>query len=185
MRLALLLLCLVIGTAARAQAPAESDVPLQAPPLLSATSDAPLQGPRFPRLEVGEPLRVVRGKGAQKAALEGRLLAWSALSLTMTVSSIRPPEQVPVSEILEISVVKRSPGYGALIGTGAGLLLGTYSGLSICGYFEGSVSSDQQCGQNALVSALGGAVLGVATGALIGLFIPRWDSVYERAPEGP
>jgi hypothetical protein len=169
MRLALLLLCVVIGTAARAQAP--------------TASDAPLRAPRLPRLEVGEPLRVVREKGAQKAALEGRLLEWSARSLTVEVSSIRPPEQVPVSEVLELSVVKSSPGYGALIGTGMGLLLGTYTGLSICGYFEGSVSSDQQCELNALTSALGGAVLGAGVGALLGLFIPRWESVYKRAPE--
>lgn len=133
---------------------------------------------------MGEPLRVVREKGAQKAALEGRLLEWSARSLSLQVSSIRPPEQVPMSEVLELSVVKRSPGYGALVGIGVGILLGTYTGLSICGYFEGSVSSDQQCELNALTSALGGAVLGAATGALIGLFIPRWESVYERAPEG-
>jgi hypothetical protein len=183
MRPALLLPCLVIGTAARAQAPAASDAPIQTPPLLSATSDAPLQTPRLPRLEVGDPLRVVREKGAQQAKLEGRLLEWSARSITMEVSSIKPPEQVPVSEILELSVVKRSPGYGALVGTGAGILLGTFAGLSICGYFEGSVGSDDQCELNALTSALGGAVLGAGVGALLGLTIPRWESVYERAPE--
>jgi hypothetical protein len=163
MRLAPFLLCLLLGASARAQTSSASDAPLQASPL--------------PELEVGEDLRVVR----QEGPLEGRLLESSASSLTLALAvSGRERAQVPVSEVLEISVRKRSPGYGALIGTGAGALGGALFGLDSCGYF--SRFPFEQCALSGAAGGIGGALLGAGVGALVGIFVQRWDSVYERAP---
>lgn len=150
-----------MGATARAQAFGASDAPVQASPL--------------PELEVGEGLRVVR----QEGPLEGRLLESSARFLTLELAvSGRERAQVPVSEVLELSVRKRSPGYGALIGTGAGALGGTLLGLTGCGYFGGFPS--EQCAPSVLAGGIGGALLGAGVGALVGIFVQRWDSVYEK-----
>jgi hypothetical protein len=166
MRLRPLLLCLLLGAQVHAQSLAPADAPLLPAPTL--------------QLEVDKPVRILRGN----LLLEGRLLETDRQFLTLD-SGIpgAEPVQVPLSDVRELSVRKRSPGYGALIGGAAGLVTGSLAGLFLCGVAEGATT-----GQCLAIVGLSSATLGLAgtgLGAFIGLLAPHWERVYERILDGP
>jgi hypothetical protein len=166
MRLFLCLLCLLISAQVHAQSPERRDAPLQEPPPLG--------------LEMGKTVRVKHGT----EFLEGRLLETNPESLTLDAwqpSTAR--ERVPLSGVLELSVRRRSVARGTLIGAGAGFLTGIPYGYLLCGTIDYSTT-----GGCLLTGGLVGvlfALPGAALGAIIGVLIPRWESVYERTQDGP
>ena len=166
MRLAPLLLCLLLGTRVNAQAPAPGDAPLLPRPAL--------------QLEVDKPVRLLRGS----LFLEGQVLetAPQYLLLDNGVAGAEPT-RIPLGDVRELYVRKRSTGYGALIGGGVGVATGTLAGLFLCGVAEGATT-----GECLAVIGLGSVTFGLAgtgLGAFIGYIAPRWERVYERILDGP
>ncbi|HYI01110.1 hypothetical protein [Hyalangium sp.] len=164
MRVVLLLLCLLSGTAALAQVPPAEESPPASP-----------QPPAL-HLEPGQPLRVSHGG----LLLEGRLLDVDERSLTLVGPDQTQRELVPLTAVQELSVRRRSPGYGALVGAGVGFLTGAFTGGFLCGITD--YPSQSSClGLAGVVGALFG-VSGAGLGALVGLLVPHWELVYERHP---
>jgi hypothetical protein len=166
MRLHPLLLCLLIGTQVHAQDSAPGDAPLLPAPTL--------------RLEVDKPVRILRGS----LFLEGRLVETDPRFLTLDAGVPgAEPVRVPLSDVRELSIRKRSTGYGALIGGGAGFIAGSLTGLFLCGIIDSAST-----GECVAIAGLGGTTFGLAgagLGAFIGFIAPRWERVYERILDGP
>ncbi len=164
MRIVPLLLCLLASATALAQEPTASDAPLQASPPLD--------------LEEGDLVQIKREAGV----LEGRLLETSAQSLTLgTGNPGAGDEQIPLSQVLELSVRKRSYDYGGLVGGGIGFTGGTLIALALCDF-------ERHLGECSLLTLAGGGIAGLGLGALgafIGLAIPRWERLYDRILNGP
>lgn len=165
MRIAPLLLCLFAGATTRAQEPTALDTPLQEPHRLE--------------LEAGTLVQITREVGV----LEGRLLEANGQFLTLrTGLPGAGREQLPLFDVLELSVRKRSADYGALVGGGLGLLGGSLIGLSLCSFASAST------GECVLATLGGGGIFGLGAaglGAFIGLALPRWERLYDRILHGP
>jgi hypothetical protein len=164
MRIIPLLLCLLAGATASAQEPTASDAPLQASP----TQD----------LEEGDLVQIQRAAGV----LEGRLLETNEQFLMLgTGVPGADRERLLLSDVLELSVRKRSYDYGALLGGGIGFLGGSLVGLAACDF-------ERNAGECVLFTLAGGGIAGLGLGALgafIGLAIPRWERLYDRILHGP
>jgi hypothetical protein len=163
MRIAPLLLCLLASTAARAQAPQASDAPLDKSSRLV--------------LEPGKPVRIMR----EDVRLEGLVLETNGRFLTLDTGAIES-EQILLSNVAELSVRKRAVVPGTLIGAGAGFVGGALLGLYGCGIIEYSSTGDCLAFAGLGGSAIG--LMGAGVGAVVGLLIPRWVSVYDRGRDG-
>jgi hypothetical protein len=167
MRTVLLLLCLLSGTAALAQVPLDEE---EAP----APPEAP--SPLALSLRLGEPLRVVHGG----LLVEGQLLDLDERSLTLVGPVQTQRERIALTEVQELSVRRRSAGYGALVGAGVGFLTGALTGGFLCGITD--YPSQSSCLALASVVGIVFGVPGAGLGALVGMLVPHWELVYERYP---
>ncbi len=183
MRLWLSLFLLVSLHAAQAQEPAP---PASAPPLVQAPSEPeppPLLMDFSPHytlvLERGVRVRVETGPGERQS---GELMSLTPGALSLQSS----PEQVLnflLTDVQRLETRKRAPGYGALIGGGTGTVLGSLSFALLClAIADGGNSGAGGC---AVVGGLVVGALGAGVGALLGLAVPRWSTVYEKAEQGP
>lgn len=164
MRIVFVLLSVLVGAGVRAQ---EAAVP----------SDAPLT--REVVLVPGEGVRVELG---QEREVSGTLLEAGPEVLLLEADGA--PVSLPTSEVKRLSVKRRSALKGTLWGSLAGTLGVGGFGALLCSAIrdDGSSINVPLCtGGFALV----GALLGAGTGTLLGLSVPRWDTVFERSAPGP
>jgi hypothetical protein len=88
-----------------------------------------------------------------------------------------------MEDVQRVESKKRSPGTGALVGLGVGALSGGIFLAHVCTVNE---EEDQNL---TLPCAGGGALLGGAlgagAGALLGLMVPHWSTLYEKRTQGP
>lgn len=165
MRMVSLLACILIGTAARAEAPAPA---------------APSRVSRALEKSLGKPLRVAGEEGF----VEGRLLETSAQSLALDLGvSESHRELLPLSSVRELYVRGRYAGTGAAIGAVPGFLAGVIVGMYVCHIRDYATTAS--CLPVGGLAGVGGGLVTAGLGALIGSLIPRWDKVYERVLDGP
>ncbi|ADO73662.1 hypothetical protein [Stigmatella aurantiaca] len=166
MRIAFMLVCLLVGTAGRAEPPLAADAPSKASRAVEGALGAPV-------LLVGE-----------NGFMEGRLLEMSAQSLTLDIGvSEFSPAPFQLSGVQEVYVRGRQVGMGAAVGSAVGLSAGAFLGMFFCLLDDGS-SSEGCLPWGGLIGAGGALVIG-GLGAFVGSLIPDWDRVYERALDGP
>ncbi|MFL5344462.1 MAG: hypothetical protein ACJ8AT_06700 [Hyalangium sp.] len=191
MRLWLILFLLVSLHTARAQeSGSEVQVPPPpelAPPLIKAP-DVPEPPPLVmdfsPRytlvLEQGERVRVETARGERQS---GELVSLTPGALSLQAS----PDQVAnflLTDVQWLETRKRSPGYGAMIGGGTGVVLGSLSFAFLC-VLASEGDSAPGAGGCALVGGLVVGALGAGVGTLLGLAVPHWSTVYDKAEQGP
>ncbi len=166
MRMVSFLACILIGTAARAEAP--------------VAAEAPSKVSRALEKSLGKPLRVAGEEGF----VEGRLLETSAQFLTLDAGvSESQRELFPLSSVRELYVRGRHAGTGAAIGAVPGFLTGVIVGMYVCRIADDSTTDS--CLPVSGLAGVGGALVTAGLGALIGSLIPSWDKVYERVLDGP
>ncbi|EAU63741.1 hypothetical protein STIAU_0845 [Stigmatella aurantiaca DW4/3-1] len=160
------LVCLLIGAAARAEAPVAADAPSKVSHALEKA--------------LGKPLRVAGEAGF----VEGRLLETSAQFLTLDagVSESRRA-QFQLSSVRELYVRGRHAGTGAVIGAVPGFLAGIILGTYVCSFAEYSATAS--CLPLGVLAGVGGGLVAAGLGAIIGSLIPSWDKVYARVLDGP
>jgi hypothetical protein len=165
MRTVLFLLSLLGVAEALAQAPAAEDAPVA----LSAISAF--------GVEMGQPLRVTRGE----QLFEGRLVEVDERSFTLLAPDNSQSERVFFTDVRQLSVLKSSPGRGALIGAGVGFVGGVVLGTHLSSLVSDYSSFLEDLAFGGLVGSAF-ALPGAGIGALIGLGIPHWEQVYDRQP---
>jgi hypothetical protein len=169
MRAFLFLLCFVTGSA----------LAQEAPPLVRAQPEAPPPPSAPIELVLGEEVRVETPTRELSGAF--RLLESGALSLQGESEQV---ESVLVAEVQRLSVRRRAVLPGLLIGGGTGAVVVAAYGVFVCAILAESqapLTSFAGCG---LVGALIGTVFGGSVGALLGLALPRWPTLYEREEQG-
>ncbi|WP_224368211.1 porin family protein [Hyalangium versicolor] len=204
MRAFLILFLLVAARASWAQgapeqlSPPPPPPPATAPPLVEAPEEPEAEPPPPPPqtstsesyasevssashlivLEQGERLRVEMPEGV---SISGQLVSLMPGALSLKAE----PEQVLtilLSDVQELETRKRAPGYGALVGGGLGAASGAVLTALLCiALAEGG---DDNAGGCAIVGGVVVGAIGAGVGALVGLALPRWSTVYERE-QGP
>ncbi|SET60895.1 hypothetical protein [Stigmatella erecta] len=165
--------------------PAQHEEPLtgSAPPLVRAPSTdvLPPAAPPGSRVALKPGMQVRIGlEGGQRHA--GKVVSLLPDSLWLQTGS-EPALNLLLGDVQRLEVRKRSAEEGAVVGFGVGGLAG--------GIFLAVLCSDaEEKGQNSVggcasIGSLLGGLLGAGAGALIGLLVPHWSTLYERGDQGP
>jgi hypothetical protein len=187
MRLMLVLFILGVAHGAHAQeAAAREPAPApsaESPPLVQAPG-AP-EAPR-PASAAAAPRVLLRGRDVQIQTGRGQRHSGALVSLEPGALSLQvEPERVVtllLEDVRQLSVKRRSVVEGTLLGTGAGGLTGGLFVLYLCTHVIDGKSSLPLCaGGGALI----GGAIGAGVGAVLGLAVPRWSTVYERDGQHP
>jgi hypothetical protein len=181
-----LLVSLQAASAQEANSQGEAPPALElAPPLVKAPAE-PEQpslvmdlSPRYSlELEQGERVRVGTTKGELQS---GEVISLMPGTLSLQASPGQVLNFLP-TDVQRLETRERSPGRGALIGGSSGVVLGGLSFAFLClAFSEGDGGDAGGC------ALAGGAVvgaLGAGFGALLGLALPHWSTVYDKSEHG-
>ena len=165
-------------------APVQSQMPPtgSAPPLVRAPSTDVLP----PAAPSGSPISLKPGMkvrigldGGQRHA--GEVVRLLPDSLWLRTGS-EPALNLLLGDVQRLEVRKRSAEEGAVVGFGVGGLAGGIFLAVLCS--EAEESGETSVGGCASIGSLLGGLLGAGAGALIGLLVPHWSTLYEKGDPG-
>jgi hypothetical protein len=174
------LLCLLPLCAAWGQ-----EVPLtnSAPPLVGAPLEQPLPSllpPSVPVfLQPGMKVRIALAGGQRHA---GEVISLLPDSLWLQAGA-GPALNLRLTEVERLELKQRSAEEGAVVGFGVGSVAGGIFLAVLCS--DAEEKGKNSVGGCASIGSLLGGLLGAGAGALVGLLVPHWSTLYEKGEQGP
>jgi hypothetical protein len=137
--------------------------------------------PTLPSLPPGAAVRVEVRNGER---VEGLFDQYRADSLLIRSAALAPVG-VPLDSVSRVWVQGRATKTGMLVGGLVGIPLGVLAGAGLCDFErrqENNLGEEVSCTEHYIGATAVGAAAGVAVGALVARFIPKWHLRFRLNP---